>query len=285
MTRRTRRLLLTLAALLAVSLPALAFYSKASTPQPAAAAANSGCQATPGDQKLGGALLHVPPRPRKSQPLVLAFHGAGGSGAGFAVESGLSKTADAHGFAVLYPNAASARKFWSLSRSTGNVDVERVEALIPQALAAVCGDPKRVFATGVSNGGGFTARLGCETQLRAIAPVAGGYRSLDPCPDDRRTSVLEIHGTGDNVVPYEGLPPDYGGSALTYISGWGRRDGCKEHPARKREGRKIVHLRYVDCADGLAVEHFRLEDLDHGWPTRATGFDTNEAVWRFFSTR
>ena len=285
MTRRTRRLLLTLAALLAVSVPALLFSSRARAPQPAAAAATAGCRATPGDHKLGDALLHVPPRARKSLPLVLAFHGAGGSGAGFAVESGLSKTADAHGFAVLYPNAASARKFWSLSRSTGNVDVERVEALIPQALAAACGDPERVFATGVSNGGGFTARLGCEIQLRAIAPVAGGYRSLDPCPDSRRTSVLEIHGTGDHVVPYHGKAPDYAGSALTYISGWGRRDGCEEHPARKREGPKVVHLRFVDCAGGLAVEHFRLEDLDHGWPTRATGFDTNAAVWRFFSAR
>jgi polyhydroxybutyrate depolymerase len=271
-----------LAALVAVSVAALLFYE--TTPPPQTAAASS-CTARPGDRKLGDALLHVPPRPRASMPLVLAFHGAGGSGAGFAVESGLSKTADAHGFAVLYPSASSARKFWSLSRSTGNVDVERVEALIPQALAAVCGDPKRVFATGVSNGGGFTARLGCEIELRAIAPVAGGYRSLDPCSDDRHTSVLEIHGTGDTVVPYHGLPPDYAGSALNYISGWGGRDGCEEHPNRKREAAKVVHLRFADCDAGLAVEHIRLDDLDHRWPTPATGFDTNEAVWRFFAAQ
>jgi polyhydroxybutyrate depolymerase len=276
---------MTLAALVAVSLAALVFYETAPSPQPAAAEAPPSCSATPGDQKLGDALLHVPPHPRPSMPLVLAFHGAGGSGAGFAVESGLSKTADAHGFVVLYPNAASTRKFWSLSRSTGNVDVERVEALIPQALAAACGDPKRVFATGVSNGGGFTARLGCEYQLRAIAPVAGGYRSLDPCPQDRRTSVLEIHGTGDTVVPYHGKPPDYAGSALYYISGWGRRDGCEEHPNRKREAPKVMHLRFVGCDAGFAVEHVRLDDLDHRWPTPATGFDTNEAVWRFFAAQ
>jgi len=68
-------------------------------------------------------------RPRQTAsaplPLVLAFHGAGGTGEGFAAYSGLSAAADGHGFAVLYPNAAR-RHFWTLNRASGTEDIERV---------------------------------------------------------------------------------------------------------------------------------------------------------------
>ena len=48
-----------------------------------------------------------------------------------------------------------------------------------------------------------------EAARLAIAPVAGGYRSLPQCKPTRPLSVLEIHGTADPVVPYDGKPPDY----------------------------------------------------------------------------
>ena len=66
-----------------------------------------------------------------------------------------------------------------------------------------CVDRSRVFVTGVSNGGGMTARLACELsdRLAGAAPVAGGYRALPPCHPDRPLPILEIHGTGDQVVP------------------------------------------------------------------------------------
>jgi polyhydroxybutyrate depolymerase len=282
MSRRTRRLSWTLVAVAAASVALLLVYGPADPPQPAIAAAD--CRSVVGDQKLGDALLHVPPHTHAPLALVLAFHGAGGTGEGFAGASGLSKTADAHGFAVLYPNAA-AHQFWSLNRKMGTEDIDRLRALLPRALAAACGDPAHVFATGVSNGGGFAARVGCELDVAAIAPVAGGYRALDRCPSNRRTSVLEIHGTADHVVPYGGKPPDRAGSVPRYLAGWARRDGCAAHPTRTRRTSVITRLRFTGCAPGLTVEHLRLTDVDHGWPNRAWGLDTNEAIWRFFSTR
>jgi polyhydroxybutyrate depolymerase len=282
MSRRTRRLTWTLVAVVAASVAVLLVYGPADPPQPANAATD--CRPIAGDQELDGALLHVPPRAQAPLALVLAFHGAGGTGAGFAEESQLSKTADAHGFAVLYPNAAT-RHFWSLNRKMGTADIDRLRALLPRALTAACGDPARVFATGVSNGGGFTARVGCELKVAAIAPVAGGYRALDRCPSSRRTSVLEIHGTGDHVVPYDGKPPDRAGAVPRYLAGWARRDGCAAHPTQWRKTRIVTRLRFTGCAAGLAVEHLRLTDVDHGWPGDDEGLDTNEAIWRFFSTR
>src|ERR1700754_5292421 len=101
---------------------------------------------------LGDALLHVPRHPKAPLPLVLAFHGAGGDGAGMASYSGLSATGDKYGFAGLYPTAGSSRHFWSLNRSMGPDDVARIRALLPQAEQAACADTTRIYATGVSNG-------------------------------------------------------------------------------------------------------------------------------------
>jgi polyhydroxybutyrate depolymerase len=278
MSRRTR-LLLAFAALVASSVAAVVVYDPTDPPQTAAAATD--CVPKPGAHRLGDTLLHIPPKPPVG--LVLAFHGAGGTGDGFAGATGFSDAADERRFAVLYPTAA-AHQFWSLNDGMGTTDLDHVRALIPQAEALAC--TGKVFATGVSNGGGFTARVACELDhIVAIAPVAGGYRALDRCPSTRRVSVLEVHGTADHVVPYRGKKPDYAGSAPRYLAGWAKRDGCTGRPRSTRETKVVTRLRYRGCANGLAVEHLRLTDVDHGWPSDTWGLDTNEAVLRFFAAR
>src|SRR3954452_2826288 len=274
-----RRVLLGFVALVASSVVALVAYDPTDPPQTAAAATD--CVAQPGDHRLRDTLLHIPPKPPVG--LVLAFHGAGGTGDGFASGTGFSDGADEHGFAVLYPSAA-AHRFWSLNDQMGTTDLDTLRALIPTALELACTD--RVLATGVSNGGGFAARVACELDdVVAVGPVAGGYRALDRCPPTRRVSVLEIHGTADHVVPYLGKPPDHAGSVPRYLAGWARRDGCAGRPTGRRETKVVTHLRYPRCAHGLAVEHLRLKDVDHGWPDAAWGLDTNQAVLRFFAAQ
>ena len=220
MSRRLRRLSATLVAL-CIAASVLFLASQTETTDRAVAAVD--CQPVAGDHMLpDDALLHVPRRAKAPLPLVIAFHGAGGTGPGMADYSGLSDTADAKGFAVLYPTAATKRHFWSLNASMPGDDVNRLRTLLPQAMAAACADPARVFATGVSNGGGFAARVGCELAgtISAIAPVAGGYKALDRCPEGRQTSVLEIHGTADHVVPYAGRASDGAGAVAGFLAGW-----------------------------------------------------------------
>jgi polyhydroxybutyrate depolymerase len=271
------RLLLAFLALVALCVAALVVYDPTDPPQTAAAATD--CVPKPGDHRVDGTLLHIPPG--SPVGLVLAFHGAGGTGDEFAGATGLSGAADAHRFAVLYPDALKNR-FWSLNAHMGTTDLDDLRALLPEAEHLACTD--KVFATGVSNGGGFTARVACELDgITAIAPVAGGYRALDPCPATRRVSVLEIHGTADHVVPYKGKKPDFAGAVPKYLSGWASRDGCTSK-ASKRETKVVTHLRYR-CPNGLAVEHLRLKDVGHAWPDQAQGLDTNEAVLRFFAAR
>ena len=118
-------------------------------------------------------------------------------------------------------------------------------AALDQLEAAACVDAARVFVTGVSNGGGPTARLACDLsgRLAGVASVAGGYRTLRPCTPERPLPVLEIHGTADQVFPYGGTPRDYKASARRWLGRWRRIDGCHgngrpaEARARRDRGR------------------------------------------------
>ncbi len=253
------------------------------------------CSPARGDIVVGDALLHVPDSARTPVPLVVAFHGAGGSGAGFALESGLSRAADRHGFAVLYPQAGSSRHFWSLNRTSRPDDVQRLRPVLAAATRRACADPRRIYATGVSNGGGFAARVACEMSgtFAAVAPVAGGYSTLDRCPDDVRTSILEIHGSADPIVPYRGRGRNRAGDVRTFVARWARRDGCAARPRITHPAHHVIRLAYEHCSRGYAVEHLRLAGTDHGWPGakppwprhNPAGVLARDVVWAFFSAR
>jgi polyhydroxybutyrate depolymerase len=260
------------------------------------ASAAQDCTPRSGDRLVApDTLLHVPPHPKPPLPLMIAFHGSHGYGPSFPTESGLSATADKYGFAVLYPTAGGRTRFWSLSRSMHPDDVARLRALLPRAEAAACADRARIYATGVSNGGGFAARVGCEMSdtIAAIAPVAGGYKALDPCPDGHRTSVLEIHGDADRVVPYKGRRTDGAGSVAGFLGGWVRRDGCGPRPVIHHPEHNVVQFTHTDCASGYVVEHLLLRGTDHGWPgakppypsRNPSQLEANEETWKFFADK
>jgi polyhydroxybutyrate depolymerase len=245
------------------------------------------------------ALLHVPRSRRGRLPLVVAFHGAR-YGAGFvSAYYGLSRVADKQGFAVLYPQA-SHDVFWQLTANQTE-DVEAVRVLLDRVVALGCVEGTRVYATGASNGGGFTARLGCEMadRLAAIAPVAGGYAPLGPCHPARPLPVLEIHGTRDEVVPYGGRGDEGDGSVARFLGEWTDLDGCTGPAHRTVLEPGVTRLLWNRCQGGSVVEHLRLAWTNHGWPggdTDAaglknhpipsqdpTGVNAAEAVWDFLS--
>jgi polyhydroxybutyrate depolymerase len=243
------------------------------------------------------ALLHMPRGATGKLPLVLAFHGARYGARFVSAYYGFRPVADRMRFAVLYPQA-SHDVFWQLSPSQHD-DVDAIRALLDEAESWSCIDSSRVYATGASNGGGFTARLGCEMagRLAAIAPVAGGYAALGPCHPSRPLPVLEIHGTDDQVVPYDGSGPEHDGSVASFLGEWTELDGCQGAPVSRTPWRGVTELAWQRCAAGSVVEHFRLAGTDHGWPggntasaglvnhpiprRNPTGLDAAQTVARF----
>jgi polyhydroxybutyrate depolymerase len=238
--------------------------------------------------------MHVPRVLFGAKPaLVVAFHGAGANGSFMESYSGLSAVADKAGFIVAYPSAWGAHPLWSLNDDGRNGLQDRafVSDLLDRIEDAYCVDPHRIYATGVSNGGGFTARIGCELAERftAIAPVAGGYKAIPDCDATRPVSVLEIHGTADRAVPYHGVPPDYRGSVRRYLNQWVRLNRCSPKSSVQRVAKNPPTILRVwsRCATGTVVAHIERYGRGHEWPGGfgQPGMSAARAVWAFFRGR
>ncbi len=240
------------------------------------------------------ALVHVPAGLRRPAPLILAFHGAGGNGPAMQPYSRLSRAAP--GMIVAYPTADRSRRRWTLAGDPDGFpdDLGFVRTLLRTLERRLCVDPKRVYATGVSNGGGFAARLACRLgdRIAAIAAVAGRYDN-GPCSPPRLISVLEIHGTADEVVPYHGRPPDYAAAVRPWVEAWARRDGCARSPVRRVIARKSVRFDWTPCAArGVQVAHIVAVGGTHAWPGAnppdpgpPSRFSAAVQVVRFFTGR
>src|SRR5579864_1538256 len=169
-------------------------------------------------------LVHVPAHlPEGPRPLVLVLHGGGGSGAGAAKMTGFDAIADAYGFIVAYPDGTDRPRprlqhagkpgllTWNAggccgyARQHGVDDVGYIRALVAELQNDHAIDPKRIYATGISNGGMLAYRLACQASdiFAAVAPVSAVIDVPD-CKPAQPVSVLHIHGSADEYVPLDG---------------------------------------------------------------------------------
>lgn len=234
------------------------------------------------------ALLYVPPAPAgKRLPLLVGLHGAGGDF--FEPYSGFSTIAHAEGFIALYPNPeekADGKTLWNIDEAPwAPNDVQFIAALLNYVEANLCVDTTRVYAAGVSNGGGMAALLACQLSERfaAIASIAGGYSSLPPCNPTNPVSVIEVHGTADTVVPYDGKPPDGAGAVVPWLADWRARDGCTAERTLSRIAPRVLRYEWNHCAAETAVAHIEIygggHQLPGGLPPDAGQASTVSAPW------
>ena len=132
-------------------------------------------------------IVHVPPGFDRSRalPLVIVLHGGVVNAYFTAYNTGMNATADREGFIVAYPNGTGRLEDRILTWNVGfgfayalrnNVDdVGFIRELINRTLGEYGADPRRVYATGISNGGIMSYRLASEASdlIAAVAPVAG----------------------------------------------------------------------------------------------------------------
>jgi polyhydroxybutyrate depolymerase len=261
--------------------------------------------------------LHVPPSvpSTAAMPLVMVFHGGGGTGAGAARSYGFNRVADDRGFAVVYPEGRDRR--WNDGRGTTGQpwlntvlvdDVGFVSSLIDHVSGTLRIDPHRVYATGISNGGIFAHRLGCELsgKIAAIAPVAGTIAEpeVTRCAPRSPVSIIEFHGTEDRFVPYGGgeiLGHAERGRVLSVAETtelWAKFDGCPalRHrvdlpPRHADDGTRARQAAYGPCRGGSAVVLYTIVGGGHTWPGTAwlpllgpvsRQIDATEVIWEFF---
>ena len=243
-------------------------------------------------------LLHVPASydPTAGVSLVVAFHGFTEGPEDIRDTSHFDQISDERGFIVAYPEGLNGS--WNGGTCCGlsviaNVDdVAFATALIDTIEADYCIDPARVFATGFSNGGFFSHRLGCELSGRIAAiGVVAGQESLTECNPTRPVPVLQVHGDADPVVPYGGNPLLGFPSTESTISGWAERDGCTGEPVAGPTIGDTSCAIYDACRAGSAVELCTVSGGGHDWPgggsawvddTPPPGFVATIAIADFF---
>lgn len=258
--------------------------------------------------------LHVPPALGPAPaPLVVVFHGGGGTGPATERLTRFTALADREGFLVAFPegiekNWNDGREFTSSRAHRDHVDdVAFVTALIDAIGRAHAVDPRRVYATGISNGGIFSHYLAARLSARiaAIAAVVGGI--ADP-PEawlrpDQPVSVLMLQGTRDPLVPYHGGTVAFGRGKIIDTEEaarrWAALNGGRE-PVREPlpgDGKdRCGGLRtiYAGGRDGSEVMLVRLDGGGHTWPGGAQylpelligrvcrDFDATALIWEFF---
>lgn len=139
-------------------------------------------------------------------PLVNNLHGFTPNAAEQERLSGMSAKADEVGFIVVYPEALGNSQAWHVGPGAqGAADVEFIRDLIRHLKSQWSIDPGRIYATGISNGGGMVHRLACDLSdvIAAIAPVSGAYLFSKSCQPTWPVPVVAFHGTADQIVPYE----------------------------------------------------------------------------------
>lgn len=253
-----------------------------------------GDELKPGDHELslqvGGRersyLLHMPPSydGKRPVPLVIVLHGGGGNAQTTARMTGFSEKSDKEGFVVVYPNGSGRLKTRLLTWNSGNCcgyaldknvdDVGFIRALIDELVRTRAVDPKRVFATGISNGGMMAYRLACELsdKIAAIGPVSGAL-NLENCQPADAVSVIIFHGTDDEHVLYNGGEPirrvdthrRVDKSVSYAVSFWVKHDGCTETPKRSETGSIRTEI-YSGGKDGVEVAVYTVKGGGHAWP-------------------
>lgn len=220
--------------------------------------------------------VHLAPSyvPTTPEPLVLSFHGTGSSASVQERATGFSRLADQQHFIVVYPQGTlgSNEKTGWASGGPGHPtinDVRFVTNLLTYLQAHLCIDTRRVYATGFSNGAGMTSLLACRLAQRitAFAMVSGSYYSYSGgCLPGRPVPVLEIHGTGDGIVPYAGRAVTHLLPVTAWLGAWAARDGCASAPQTQSASANIVQLTWTRCRDDVSVVHYRILGGVHVWP-------------------
>lgn len=260
---------------------------------------------------LRTALVHVPRDydPEKGTTLVLNFHGFTSDAAQQAILSRMNRASEKRNFIVVYPQGLG--RSWNAGACCGQAwvdavdDVAYVRALLDELEESYCIDTKRVFATGMSNGGFFSHRLACEVsdRIAAIAPVAGVYGSpSSACKPKRPVPVLELHGTWDPLVPYSGgLPlvrldipaPISFPSVAKTVTDWKNRNGCSAGPTTTFANGDTDCVTWSGCDDDADVVLCTTRRGGHTWPggvpvpvlgKTTTALDATETMLTFFAS-
>ena len=229
-------------------------------------------------------LLYVPKSydRTKPTPLVISLHAAMNWPAYQMKITQWNSAADKNGFIVVYPAGRDplhlGPKAWFMdgSRDPSTMpDVKFISELIDTLEAHYNIDPTRIYANGMSNGGGMAFALSCTLSHRiaAIGAVSAAQSlSWSWCRDSTPIPMIAFHGTADRFVPYKGAPPGWLNpqapfpNITEWVASWAHRNRCAPGPIDSVVAPHVTRREYTNCAEHATVMLYTIQDGGHQWP-------------------
>ncbi|MEM9281495.1 MAG: hypothetical protein AAGA96_06705 [Verrucomicrobiota bacterium] len=252
--------------------------------------------------------------------VVIAFHGGGGNPQTAVRIFELNQKSEEAGFLVVYPYGSNTDPDRFLTFNGGECcgyamhqeidDVAYTRAFLDDLESVAKVDRGRVFATGLSNGGIMSHRVGAELSDRivAIAPV-GGPLMLETIAPEFPVAVMHFHGTGDAFAPFEGGVGKNatGGPGVTdfrsvefTLNRWIEANGCEATPVKESlpdledDGTTVVKKTWEGGKNGTEVVLVEIRGGGHTWPgvqppanasflgVSTMDVSANDLMWEFF---
>jgi len=234
-------------------------------------------------------------------PVIFNFHGYTSNAIQQLNYGDFRPMANANGFLIVVPEGtvdSQGNTHFNVGWGTSNIDdVGFTEALLDELSTQYTINQKRIYATGMSNGGFMSYRLACELsdRIAAIASVTGSMTlgTTNTCSVSHPTPVLEIHGTADPTVAYDGS--NFATAIPEVLDYWSNYNNNNTTPTvtalpdlDASDGSTVEHIVYTDGDNGVNVEHFKVIGGDHTWPGNTfipanQDINASAEIWKFFS--
>ncbi|MCX6536013.1 MAG: alpha/beta fold hydrolase [Actinobacteria bacterium] len=218
-------------------------------------------------------------------PLVIALHGYSSSGKQLESFVNFKAVAEQRGFILVSPDGtvdATGNQFWNATEVCcsffSEVDDDAyLISILDDIESKYSIDLKRIYFVGHSNGGFMSYHMACKhsDRIAAIASLAGAtFLNSNDCAAKNPVSVLQIHGTSDATILYNGgsiLGKQYP-SATGSATQWATFDRCSNSAVPRADkldlvttiaGSETSILSWNNCRNGTEVELWTLDQAGH----------------------
>ncbi|MGY3212003.1 alpha/beta hydrolase family esterase [Mucilaginibacter sp. HD30] len=244
-----------------------------------------------------------------TRAMVIGLHGTGGSADQFEKAYGFDQKADQAGFIAVYPDGVQKEdglgifkvRTWNagtccdFAMYTHVDDVKFISTLIDNISSRFHINRKKIYVTGMSNGGMMAYRLASElpSKIAAVGIVSATMVAPKEASKQGIVPIIHIHSALDTKVPVAGgtgigdynFPP-----VMEGINYWVERDHCLTDPlTEQHQGYDLKS--WKNSAGNILIQYYLTEDGGHAWPsstvqgrmgdTPSTVVNATNLIWDF----